>query len=145
MGIFGGKPPEAKPAGPTEPPRPASPPAPRPAPAPPPTPCVIGAKTTVAGTITGDEDILVLGTVEGEIRIGRDLTIGPGGTVRAQVHARAVMISGELIGDLEVSGRVEIQSTGRLVGNIRAPRVVIAEGAVFRGSSDMSDRKSGAA
>jgi len=102
---------------------------------------VIGSKTTLTGTVTGDEDVLVLGTIEGELRIARDLTIGPGGTVKAKVQARSAIISGELLGDLEVSARVEIQSTGRLVGNIRAPRVVIAEGAVFRGSSDMSDRK----
>jgi cytoskeletal protein CcmA (bactofilin family) len=140
MGIFG-KPPEAKPAGPAEPPRPVSPPAPRTAPPPPPAACVIGSKTTLTGTVTGDEDVLVLGTIEGELRIARDLTIGPGGSVKAKVQARSAIISGELLGDLEVSARVEIQSTGRLVGNIRAPRVVIAEGAVFRGSSDMSDRK----
>jgi cytoskeletal protein CcmA (bactofilin family) len=101
---------------------------------------VIGPKTTVKGEITGDEDILVEGMVEGQIRIGRDLRIGPGGSVRAKVEAQSVMVSGELLGDCHATSRVEIQSTGRLTGNIRAPRVVIAEGATFKGNSDMSFR-----
>jgi cytoskeletal protein CcmA (bactofilin family) len=58
--------------------------------------------------------------------------------VRATVHAAAVVVSGELVGDCTASNRVEIQATGRLMGNIRAPKIVIAEGAVFRGNSDMS-------
>lgn len=144
MGIFG-KPGENKPADPvpTAPPRPVTPAAPTPS-----TPasratstCVIGAKTTVKGEITGDEDVLVEGTVEGQIRIQRDLRVGNGGTVRATVEAQAVVVSGEMVGDCVASNRVEIQSTGRLTGNIKAPRIVIAEGALFKGNSDMSARK----
>jgi len=151
MGIFGKPPDQTKPA--VKPVEPT--PAPRPAPAPVVSPsapaaatsapraaglCVIGPKTTVKGDITGDEDILVEGTVEGQIRITRDLRIGPGGSVRAKVEAQSVMVSGELLGDCHATSRVEIQSTGRLTGNIRAPRVVIAEGATFKGNSDMSFR-----
>jgi cytoskeletal protein CcmA (bactofilin family) len=142
MGIFG-KPPDSKPAQPLPPPRMASPAAlPVPAPAPRPTGnCLIGSKTTVKGEITGDEDILVEGVVEGQIRISRDLRVGPGGVVRANVEAQSVVVSGELLGDCQASQRVEIQATGRLTGNIRSPRVVIAEGATFKGNSDMSGRK----
>jgi cytoskeletal protein CcmA (bactofilin family) len=140
MGIFG-KPPEGKPVEPLAPPRMA--PA---AAAPPPSPrpggtCLIGSKTTVKGEITGDEDILVEGVVEGQIRISRDLRVGPGGVVKANVEAQSVVVSGELVGDCQASQRVEIQATGRLTGNIRSPRVVIAEGATFKGNSDMSGRK----
>ena len=143
MGIFG------KPE--TRPPDPPPPAAPRAAVAPPPaaTPqtsgarsvCVIGPKTTIKGELTGDEDVLVEGTVEGQIRISRDLRIGPGGTVKATVEAQSVVVSGELLGDCRASQRVEIQATGRLTGNIGAPRVVIAEGATFKGNSDMSGRR----
>ncbi len=49
---------------------------------------------------------------------------------------------GEIIGDCQVSDRLEIQSTGRLIGSIRSPKVVIAEGAMFKGKSDMSPRTS---
>ncbi|HXB57034.1 MAG TPA: polymer-forming cytoskeletal protein [Vicinamibacteria bacterium] len=140
MGIFG-KPPEGKPVEPLTPPR-VAPPAPAPAPSPRPGgTCLIGSKTTVKGEITGDEDILVEGVVEGQIRISRDLRVGPGGVVKANVEAQSVVVSGELVGDCQASQRVEIQATGRLTGNIRSPRVVIAEGATFKGNSDMSGRK----
>ncbi len=147
MGIFGK--PETKPGEPLAPVRPVtaptpSPPAPsaahRPAPAAPSTTCVIGTKTVIKGEITGDEDIVVEGTIEGQIRIGRDLRVGPGGVVKASVHAQSIVVSGELQGDCEATQRVELQATGKLTGNIRAPRVVIAEGATFRGNSDMSGR-----
>jgi cytoskeletal protein CcmA (bactofilin family) len=104
--------------------------------------CVIGSKTTVKGEISGDEDVLVEGTVEGQIRINKDLRVGPGGTVKATIDAQSVVVSGEVIGDCHAAHRVEIQASGRLTGNIRAPRVVIAEGAVFKGNSDMTGRKS---
>ena len=51
-----------------------------------------------------------------------------------------MVVSGEIVGDCEAATRVDIQSTGRLTGNIRAPKIVIAEGAMFRGNSDMSTR-----
>jgi cytoskeletal protein CcmA (bactofilin family) len=106
-----------------------------------PTLCVLGANTTIKGEILGDEDVVIEGTVEGQIRIGRELRVGQGGKVRATVSAASVVVSGELQGDCEAQTRVEIQATGRLIGNIRAPKIVIAEGAVFRGNSDMSGRK----
>jgi cytoskeletal protein CcmA (bactofilin family) len=142
MGIFG-KEPEGKPA-------PATTPAPKPAPAGGPAPpaaraagsaCVIGAKTTVKGEITGDEDVLVEGAVEGQVRISRDLRVAASGSVRANIEANSVIVSGEVLGDCTAAVRVDIQATGRLTGNIRAPKIVIAEGAVFRGNSDMSPRQ----
>jgi len=144
MGIFG-KPGETKPADPPAPvrvhPNPTPVGAPAAAAAKPAGPCVIGTKTTVKGEISGDEEILVEGRVEGQIKINKDLRVGPGGVVKATVDAQSVVVSGELIGDCQAAHRVEIQATGRLTGNIRAPRVVIAEGAVFKGNSDMTGRK----
>jgi cytoskeletal protein CcmA (bactofilin family) len=165
MGLFG-KPPEGnKPAvpPPASPPRPSPPPPTLPAatatgpahrpPASPPVPapapprpagaaiCVVGANTTIKGEILGDEDVLVEGTVEGQIRIARELRVGPGGRVKASISAQSVVVSGEVVGDCEASARVEIHASGRLSGNIRAPRIVIAEGAIFRGNSDMSGRR----
>jgi cytoskeletal protein CcmA (bactofilin family) len=152
MGIFGNsdsKPPEA----PSIPARPASP-APaekereRGAPATAavaskPGTCIIASKTVIKGEITGDEDVIVEGNVEGQIRITRDLRVGANGVVKATVEAQSIIVSGELVGDCQASVRVEIQATGRLTGNIRAPKIVIAEGAMFRGNSDMSARQDG--
>jgi cytoskeletal protein CcmA (bactofilin family) len=150
MGIFGSsdsKPPEtpptasARPAStaPAEKERGAAP-APVPAASKPGT-CVIAAKTIIKGEITGDEDLVVDGNVEGQIHISRDVRVGVNGVVKATVEAQSIIVSGELIGDCQASVRVEIQATGRLTGNIRAPKIVIAEGAMFRGNSDMSARK----
>jgi cytoskeletal protein CcmA (bactofilin family) len=140
MAIFG-KPPEHKPSEPAPPPKPVGPGSAVATAARPGSACVIGPKTTVKGEITGDEDIMVEGVVEGQIRVSQDLRIAAGGVVKATVEAQSVVVSGELLGDCHASQRVELQASGRLTGNIRAPRVVIAEGATFRGNSDMSGRK----
>jgi cytoskeletal protein CcmA (bactofilin family) len=136
MGIFG-KPPETRPA--DVPARPSA--ATAQSPLPRSAPCVIGAKTTIKGELTGDEDVVVEGTVEGEIRVAKALLVASSGLVKATVSAQSVVVSGEIVGDCQASQRVEIQATGRLTGNIRAPKIVIAEGAVFKGNSDMSGRK----
>src|SRR5687768_17215033 len=124
MSIFG-KPPDAKPADPAAPGRPAAPPPPSHPGAPAARSagtCVIGAKTTIKGEITGDEDVLVEGNVEGQIRVTRDLRGAPGGVVKATIEAQALIVSGEIVGDCQATARVEIQATGRLTGNIRAPK-----------------------
>jgi cytoskeletal protein CcmA (bactofilin family) len=105
------------------------------------TPCVVGAKTVIKGEIGGDEDVVVEGTVEGQVRIAKDLRVAQMGCVKANVSAQSVIIAGELLGDCHAAQKVEITATGRVTGNIRAPRIVIAEGAVFKGNSDMSGRK----
>ena len=141
MSLFGK--PDAKPAEPAPPPPPHRP---NPAAAPPvarsvSSACVIGPKIKIVGELSGDEDVLLEGQLEGEIRITRDLRVGAGGVVKAKVAAQSIIVSGEIVGDCEASGRVELQSTGKLTGNIRAPKIVIAEGAMFRGNSDMSGKK----
>jgi cytoskeletal protein CcmA (bactofilin family) len=107
------------------------------------TQCVIGPKTVLKGDITGEEDVLVLGTVEGTIRIGRDLRVGPEGCVKATVSAQSVVVAGEIVGDCQAAQRVHLEASGKLTGNIRAPRVIIVEGATFKGNSDMSPRGGG--
>ena len=139
MSLFGK--PDTKPAEPPPPPpRPSAAPAP-PVARPSSSACVIGPKIKIVGELAGDEDVLVEGQIEGEIRITRDLRVGAGGVVKAKVAAQSIIVSGEIVGDCEASGRVELQSTGKLTGNIRAPKIVIAEGAMFRGNSDMSAKK----
>jgi cytoskeletal protein CcmA (bactofilin family) len=135
MGIFG-KGPDTKPAEP-----PAHRPAPTPAPQAGPGRCLIGAKTVVKGELGGEEDVVVEGSVEGQVRIAKDLYVGAGGSVKANVQAHSVIVAGEVVGDCSASHKVEILASGRLTGNIRAPKIVIAEGAVFKGNSDMSGRK----
>jgi cytoskeletal protein CcmA (bactofilin family) len=154
MSLFG-KAPETKPAdGTAAAPKPPTPPAPAPAaavhgkspaPAASSSVCVIGAKTVIKGEITGDEDVLIEGRVEGQINVSRDVRVGPSGVVKSTIEAASVVVSGEVIGDCSATSRVEIQASGKLTGNIRAPKIVISEGAMFKGNSDMSSRNSGKA
>jgi cytoskeletal protein CcmA (bactofilin family) len=139
MSLFGK--PDTKPAEPTPPPPRPSSAAAAPVVRPSSSPCVIGTKIKIVGELSGDEDVLVEGQIDGEIRITRDLRVGAGGVVKAKVSAQSIIVSGEIVGDCEATGRVELQSTGKLTGNIRAPKIVIAEGAMFRGNSDMSGKK----
>ena len=139
MSLFGK--PETKPAEPAPPPHRPSAAAPPPVARSSSSPCVIGPKIKIVGELSGDEDVLIEGQIEGEIRITRDLKVGAGGVVKAKVSAQSIIVSGEIVGDCEAVGRVELQSTGKLTGNIRAPKIVIAEGAMFRGNSDMSGKK----
>jgi cytoskeletal protein CcmA (bactofilin family) len=100
--------------------------------------CVIGPQITIKGEISGEEDILVEGVVEGLIKVDHEVRVGDKGRVKARVEAQTIIISGEVQGDCHATARIEIQASGRLTGDIRAPRIVIAEGALFRGNSDMS-------
>ena len=108
-------------------------------------PTYIGPKVTVRGEIGGEEDIVFDGQLEGRVATSKAFRVGPSGRVRAGIVARAVLIGGRVEGDVAASERVEIQPTGSLEGNIRAPKIVIAEGARFRGSVDMESRVEGAA
>ncbi len=105
--------------------------------------CVIGPRVQLKGELHGAEPVVVEGSVEGIVRLTAELRVAPGGSVKADVSAHTLVVAGEVIGDCHASERVVIEASGRLTGNIRAPRIVIAEGATFRGTSDMSPRAAG--
>ncbi len=98
----------------------------------------IGKSVVIKGELNGSEDLTIEGHVEGTIQL-RDhvLTIGPNGRIKAQVFAKAVIVLGEVNGNVTASDKVDIRDNGSLDGDIVAPRVAIAEGAHFRGSIDM--------
>jgi cytoskeletal protein CcmA (bactofilin family) len=99
---------------------------------------LIGKSVVVKGELEGSEDLSIEGQVEGKIEL-RDhtLTIGSGGRIKAQVFAKAVVVCGELVGNISASETVVIRDTGSVDGDIVSPRVAIADGAHFRGSIDM--------
>jgi cytoskeletal protein CcmA (bactofilin family) len=103
----------------------------------------IGKSVVIKGELNGSEDLTIEGHVEGTIQL-RDhvLTIGPNGRIKAQVFAKAVIVLGEVTGNVTASEKVDIRDNGSVDGDIIAPRVAIAEGAHFRGSVDMQ-RKGG--
>ena len=79
------------------------------------------------------------GRIEGSIHLTKTLIIEPSGIVKAEISVCNAVISGVMVGNLSASDSVEITETGRMVGDIRAPRVIITEGAVFKGQVDMGD------
>jgi cytoskeletal protein CcmA (bactofilin family) len=99
---------------------------------------LIGRSVVIKGELDGSEDLTIEGQVEGKIEL-RDhtLTVGQNGRIKAQVFAKAVVILGELVGNINASETVDIRDKGSVDGDIVAPRVAIAEGAHFRGSIDM--------
>ncbi|MEA2236596.1 MAG: hypothetical protein QOC81_1320 [Thermoanaerobaculia bacterium] len=100
-----------------------------------------GPNTTIDGTITGSEPVLIEGTVRGKINLGGELRIGAKGRVEATVHAKNVSIEGKLTGDVSADDRVELVASATVDGNIKAPKIIVAEGARFRGSVDMGSAK----
>jgi cytoskeletal protein CcmA (bactofilin family) len=103
----------------------------------------IGKSIVMKGELSGSEDLAVDGTVEGTIEL-RDnvLIIGPNGRVKAQVFAKAVIVSGIVNGNITASERIDIREEGSVDGNIVSPRVAIADGAHFRGSVDIQKKGS---
>jgi cytoskeletal protein CcmA (bactofilin family) len=104
---------------------------------------IIGQSIQIKGELTGNEDLTIDGTVEGNIELkDHSLTIGPNGNIKADINAKKVTIIGEVQGNVTAEETVEIRETGKLRGNIVAPRLVIADGAFFKGSVEM-ERKPG--
>jgi cytoskeletal protein CcmA (bactofilin family) len=105
----------------------------------------IGKSVVIKGELSGSEDLTIEGHVEGKIELRQNvLTIGPNGKIKAQVFAKAVVILGEVTGNVTASEKVDIRDNGSVDGDIAAPRVAIAEGAHFRGSIDMQRSGGGA-
>jgi cytoskeletal protein CcmA (bactofilin family) len=98
----------------------------------------IGKSVVIKGELNGSEDLTIEGQVEGKIELRQNvLTIGPNGKIKAQVFAKAVIVLGEVTGNVSASEKVDIRDDGSVDGDIIAPRVAIADGAHFRGSIDM--------
>jgi len=99
---------------------------------------MIGPNITIKGTITGEEDLLIQGKVEGTIALGQhEVSIGQSAEVTANIQAKAVKIDGEVAGDITGIEKVVISKSGNVRGNIVAPRVTLEDGAIFKGSIDM--------
>jgi cytoskeletal protein CcmA (bactofilin family) len=102
---------------------------------------VIGSKLVFEGRITGEQNLVIEGNVKGEIDLRADLRIGAGARIEATVHARNVLVEGTVTGDLSADSRIELVTTAVVEGNVRSPKVIVAEGAKFRGTVDMGSEK----
>jgi cytoskeletal protein CcmA (bactofilin family) len=98
----------------------------------------IGKSIVVKGEVTGSEDLAIEGKVEGKITLtGCRVTIGSTAQVSAEIVAKTVIVGGQVKGSVRAEERIEVASTGNVNGDLRAPRVVLADGAKFKGSIDM--------
>lgn len=98
---------------------------------------LIGASLSLNGELTGAEDLLIEGVVEGTINLKQNVvTVGKSGRVQAQIHAKIIHVEGEVQGDLFAAELVIVHRTGQVRGNISAPRVSLEEGAKLKGAID---------
>lgn len=101
---------------------------------------VIGPSIMIHGEVTGNEDLLIQGNVDGSVDLEEHaLTVGAEGRVKANIKARVITVEGEVEGDLRARDQVVLRSKARVNGDITAPRVVLEDGANFRGLVDMGD------
>lgn len=102
----------------------------------------IGASIRIKGDVTGDENLIIQGHVEGTIKVqGHNVTISKTGKVKANILANQIIVEGELLGDMQGEEKVIIRETGNVHGNIVAPRVTLEDGALFKGSIEMEPRQ----
>jgi cytoskeletal protein CcmA (bactofilin family) len=102
---------------------------------------VLGPTLYFKGDLSAEEDLLIQGRVEGSITHTQRLTVGPQGTVKANIRAQFIVVEGTVDGDLQADKSVFVKESAKVVGNIFAPTVSILEGAAFSGRIDMDAKK----
>jgi cytoskeletal protein CcmA (bactofilin family) len=99
----------------------------------------LGKSVVIKGELSGSEDLTLCGQMEGSIKLpGHTLTIGAHANIKAEISARAVVITGAVIGNVMAADKVEIQATGSITGDVVSPRLVIVDGGVLNGKAKMS-------
>jgi cytoskeletal protein CcmA (bactofilin family) len=102
----------------------------------------LGPSIVIKGDLTGEEDLVIEGRVEGEIRLTKNsVTVGQNGRVRADIHGKRVHVEGEVRGNLYGDQEIVIRASGRVQGNLVSPRVTLENGSKFKGSIDMEPGK----
>jgi cytoskeletal protein CcmA (bactofilin family) len=103
---------------------------------------VLSPSIVLRGEVSGDEDLVVEGRIEGKINLRQNaVTIGAKGRVTAEIHARAIHIEGEVEGNLTAEEQIVLRKSSRVRGDLSAPRVTIEDGARFRGAIDMEAKQ----
>lgn len=90
------------------------------------------------GEISGSAEVVVDGEVEGRVEIQAAVKVGPKGSVLGDIKATSVEVSGKVVGNVRSRERFELQSSGRIEGDVTSPRVIIAEGSYFKGNVEMT-------
>lgn len=104
----------------------------------------IGRSISIRGDVTGDEDLMIQGRIDGSVHLQQhSVTVGPDGDVKASVTGRVVTVEGRVEGNINADEQVILRSSAFVQGDISAPRVVLEDGARFRGGVDMGDAGEG--
>ena len=99
----------------------------------------IGKAVMIKGQISSREDLIIDGEVEGTVEATEHrVTVGPNGKVQAGVKAREIVVLGAIHGNVEATEKIDIRKDARLVGDIKTARIVIEDGAYFKGSIDIT-------
>ena len=98
---------------------------------------VIGPTLTIDGEVSGDDALSIHGVVRGTINVRDAVFVSADGRVEADIDSLDVEIAGAVEGNVAASEKIEIKSGGQLVGDVHAPRVLIADGASFKGNINM--------
>src|SRR5580700_4017193 len=100
---------------------------------------VLGKSVIVKGQIFSREDLTIDGEVEGTVELQEHrLTVGPNGKVTASIKAREIVVLGTIHGNVETTDKIDIRKDAKLVGDIKTARIVIEDGAYFKGSIDIA-------
>jgi cytoskeletal protein CcmA (bactofilin family) len=98
---------------------------------------VIGEGLSIEGDLSSEEEIVIQGNVRGKVTTTDAVSVGSSSSVQADIAGQSVSIAGQVTGDVTAPERVDIQAGGRLVGDVKAARFTIADGASFKGAVDM--------
>jgi cytoskeletal protein CcmA (bactofilin family) len=101
----------------------------------------IGKSISIRGDLTGNEDMVIEGQVEGKVDLpNNQLTVGANGKLKAEIHAKSIVVVGHVDGNVFGLERVEIQATGRVDGDVTAPKLIVSEGAQLNGAIKMTQK-----
>jgi cytoskeletal protein CcmA (bactofilin family) len=97
----------------------------------------------IKGTLKFQNDLVFDGKIEGEIQSNATLTVGKSAHVQGEVKSKSIIIHGSVQGNIDAAERIELKATAQLIGDLRAGRIIIEDGATFVGKSEVSPNKSG--
>ena len=99
--------------------------------------CIIGPAVTINGRLTGDEPVNVFGRVEGNVQLNNHLVVEEGGHVVAELDVQVLTVRGQFNGDVVAHDVITLESGSVVTGNLKAPRIIIEDGAKFKGNIEM--------
>ena len=99
---------------------------------------IIGSTVKVDGNFVGSGDVVVQGQVAGTLKTSKNLQIGPGAVIKADVEAANILVAGEIRGHVTCQGKIELTSTGKIYGNVDTQSIVVAHGAILHGKVTMA-------